>query len=87
MTDNKSIIQGMSGVEEVWEQVSRYLVYRGGREITVTVLDRGDEHPQIRYMATAEAIRVEDDRRVYSQSNPESSADEAIFGIHWQDFD
>lgn len=87
MTDYKPLIQNLSDVEEVWEEVSRYLVYRGGREISLVVLDRGPEYPQTRFMATAEATDIESGEIIRGQSNSEADVDEAIYGVHWQNFD
>lgn len=87
MTDYKKTIQSIHNVEEVWEEIARYLVYVESREVSLIVLDRGPEFPQTRYMALAETTRVEDGELIRTQSNSEPNVEEAIHGVHWQDFD
>lgn len=87
MTDYMKSIQGIHNVEEVWEEIARYLVYVESREVSLVVLDRGAEFSQTRYMAVAETTRVEDGVLIRTQSNAEPNVEEAIHGVHWQEFD
>ncbi|MCJ1685345.1 hypothetical protein MT350_19485 [Rathayibacter sp. VKM Ac-2928] len=85
MDDAMEHVKRAAGADEVWEE-RRFQIYRGSRQITVTVSDQGPSvPPTLRYSARAEGTRPED--TTVSHGNPASTIEDALENVHWQEFD
>jgi len=85
MDEALELLTGHHDIEEAWE-LRYFRVYRKGIELDVTVMDEGPASAPNRYMVE---VRVADggEDTPYSIGNADATVKEALFNVHWNNFD
>lgn len=85
MDETLALLTGKNGIDEAWE-LRQFRVYRKGVELQVNVMDQGPAAGRTRYMVEVRVPNGGEDAP-YSVGNPDATVKEALFNVHWNEFD